>query len=477
MSLDKIEQQQGGRPNWQEIAERNGILAYVTDSNGRVNKTSYKKGIEKYIEDHPDVEFDTPTLGETQALGLQPFLLSNLPRFYLLPAITDYSDEIDRRSSNTFFRRLMAELSDQLLQGDPRFQEVKDALNTINSLLNDSVDNDSERLPARGQTEIELKELIAEMMPSVRSVNLQVNVGDVGEIFSRGVSLSVDDGVPTDVVEKGHGLQRSVVFSLLRRLIDFDVSRTGDTRSSIILAIEEPELYIHPHTQRLIYNVIKSFSERKDEEGISQYQVIYTTHSPSFIDIAEYENIAVAQKKNAEEGTIVFQSDSGVLGSADERATFKLLTSFSLTHNHAFFAKHVVVVEGVQDEIAFIATLRKLGYVKEIPEEIGIEVLVTNGKQEIPKFLKILNAFKIPYSLLLEMDGKDEGERENAKLLDLSKGSIVSKVPHTLELLVGAHVDFKDVFYAKTFFGAPESVNEETQRIFGALVPDYLRPN
>jgi predicted ATP-dependent endonuclease of OLD family len=475
LSLGKIEEKLGARPRWREIAEENGILEYVTDANGNVNKTSYKKGIERYIQDNPEIEFETPTLGETQALGLQTALLSNLPKFYLLPAITDYSDEIDKRSSNTFFRRLMAELSDQLLSADPRFQEVKDALSKIDALLNPKTDSELPRLPGLGKTEAELKTLIAEMMPSVRSVNLQVNIGDVGEIFSRGVSLSIDDGVDTDVLEKGHGLQRSVVFSLLRRLIDFDVARNTGTNQSIILGIEEPELYIHPHTQRLIYNVIKKFSERKDELGVAQSQVVYTTHSPAFIDIAEYERIAVAQKGSVEEGTRIFQTGSGVLGSADERATFKLLTSFSLVHNYAFFAKHVVVVEGPQDEIAFIATLRKLEYVNELPEEIGIEVLVTNGKQDIPKFLKVLNAFEIPYSLLLEMDGKGEEARDNAQLIQLAEDNIVSKIPDNLETLVGAHTHFKDIFYAKTFFGAPESVNEDAQRVFGALVPDHLK--
>ena len=62
-----------------------------------MNKTSYKSGLERYLAEN-DVQYDEPQLGETQALGIPQNLLSALPELYLLPAITDYSDEIDRRS-------------------------------------------------------------------------------------------------------------------------------------------------------------------------------------------------------------------------------------------------------------------------------------------------------------------------------------------------------------------------------------------
>jgi hypothetical protein len=51
------------------VAEEHGIIDYVKDSNGRVTKTSYAKGIERLTLERDDIEYDEPVPGETQALG------------------------------------------------------------------------------------------------------------------------------------------------------------------------------------------------------------------------------------------------------------------------------------------------------------------------------------------------------------------------------------------------------------------------
>jgi len=124
--LNGVVMEKGDRPKWKEIAEEHGLMDFVKDVKGAVNRQSYEAGTTKYPDLHPEVEFVEPSLGETQALGLQPVLLDFLPSFHLLPAITDYSDEIDKRATNTNFRRLMSDLSERILQADPRYQEITD---------------------------------------------------------------------------------------------------------------------------------------------------------------------------------------------------------------------------------------------------------------------------------------------------------------------------------------------------------------
>lgn len=135
LSVSKIEATHGSRPKWQQIAEEAGITEYVRDDTGKINKTTYKKGIERYLQEN-NAEYDEPVLGETQALGIPQNLLAGLPKFYLLPAITDYSDEVDRRSSTTVFRRLMSDLADRVMRADPRYQELDEALSKVRALLN-----------------------------------------------------------------------------------------------------------------------------------------------------------------------------------------------------------------------------------------------------------------------------------------------------------------------------------------------------
>jgi len=469
-SLKKIETE-AGKPNWQKLAEEGGFLDLAKTEDGKVNKTSFKAGLEHFLLEN-EVEYEEPVLGETQALGIPQNLLSALPVFYLLPAITDYSNEIDRRSTSTVFRRLMADLSERLLRLDPRYQEIDDALKKVRALLNVSEEAGApSRLVALGDVETKLRDTVKGLMPSVKAVSLNIEVEEPKDIFAKGVSIRIDDGVVTDVLDKGHGLQRSLVFALLQMLIKSSRGEGDEEARSILLAIEEPELYIHPHSQRLIFGVLKEFAGANDDEVKAHDQVLYTTHSPAFIEIGNYERVAVLRKPDHLIGTIVRQCEAGILGSKAEKKGFKLLTSFGLKHNELFFARDAILVEGPEDEVGVIATARKLGRIKELPDEIGLSIVVTDGKGDVAKFQKVLNAFGFTYGVLVELDGKPETDKQTAPILENLNGNRIAMVPNRVEdfLNVGRHFD--DQRHAKEFFSNPDNINAEMEALVAALLP------
>ena len=192
LSIGKIEEEQGARPKWEDIVVSRALPEYFRNPEGKVNKTSYKSGLERYLAEN-DVQYDEPQLGETQALGIPQNLLSALPELYLLPAITDYSDEIDRRSSSTVFRRLMADLSDRIMSADPRHVELEEALSQVRGLLNRvNEEGAPERLEALGLVEASLRDVMKKLMPSVSSISLEVQIDAAKDIFSRGVTIRVE---------------------------------------------------------------------------------------------------------------------------------------------------------------------------------------------------------------------------------------------------------------------------------------------
>jgi putative ATP-dependent endonuclease of the OLD family len=475
LSVEKVVEQEGARPKWAEIAEKFGILEYVKTPEGKVDKKSYEQGVGKILVEREDIEYDEPKLADAKALGFQQNLLRLLPEFYLLPAITDYSDEIDKRSSSTVFRRLMGQLSDRILKADPRYQELEGALRTIKNLLNPAVgaagaEQGQLRMPSLAAVENQLRELIARLMPSVKHVQVEVAITETQDLFSSGVALQVDDGVLTDVLDKGHGLQRSVVFGLLQMLIKNSRNEQKDQGQQgaqvtrpILLAIEEPELYIHPQSQRLIYHVLEEFGSGQLADGNANDQVIYSTHSPAFLSVSDYERVAIVRKTDAAVGSKVLQCDAGVLGDVHEKKAFKLLNSFDLRHNQLFFAQRVVLVEGEQDDICIVATGRKLGLFKEFPEEVGFSIIVTGNKEEIPKFQKVLNAFGVNYATLLEMDGKPEDEGKNAEILALAGGNRVVQLPKTMEDAAGLANHFKDTHQCVQYFLDPARITAELE--------------
>ena len=425
-----------------------------------------------------------PDISETQALGLSAVAVSNLPRFYLLKAVTDYSNEIDRRSSSTTFRRLMADLSDRILKKDENYNKINKALNTITALLNEmeeeyeDEDGKIERLGAMAVVEEKIKSLLSNLIPGVERVRLKVLMEDIQSIFSRGVELSIDDGVETDVLMKGHGLQRCVVFTLLQTLIFNERNQLveGETPNEfpLILAIEEPELYIHPQIRKLFYDVLIDFSQTD--------QVLYTTHSTHFIDVHEYHNISLVQKCSLN-GTQIQCSDNSAFEGLleDERKMFKGLARFNSEINELFFARNVLLVEGPEDKMAVTETLRKQEKIKYRTEEINISIVVAGGKPAMPFIIRVLNSFRINYVVLCDSDiemgmnpnAKAVKEKENQAIAELTKSGKIVIFPFKLEATVGKPGHFKDQYEAFQFFSDLNNINANLEGIVNSVVEKF----
>jgi len=466
LSIDAIIEKEGQRPKWKDIVNNNNLPEYFIE-NEKCNKTIYARALERYLEEN-EVDFEEPDLSKTHALGLQSKVIASLPAFYLLPAITDYSDEIDKRQKSSTFRKLMGELSERILKNDPRIGEVNEALIKIHSLLNDITgDGSGKRLDALGKIEEQIGALLKELMPSVSSIKLAVRVDELKDLFSGGVALSVDDGVETDVLAKGHGLQRCIVFSLLRTLIDTErlSEEEQGSKRSIILGIEEPELYIHPQLCKLFYDVMRAFGDTD--------QIIYTTHSPIFIDAYNYQEVGIVRKPNVEEGTQIRTAPTGIFDDLDDRKVFKGLARFNPAVNELFFAKSVLIVEGPEDLIAITETLKKLGIIRVRIEELECTVLVAGGKQAIPFFQRVMNAFDLQYKVLHDIDiidGMSRNDREtnqktNDLIRELAGDREVHTFPHKLETTVGVDGHLRDQYKATQYFSDANNITSEIEEI------------
>ena len=63
----------------------------------------------------------------------------------------------------------------------------------------------------------------------------------------------------------------------------------------ILFIIEEPELYQHPNSIRLIKKILQDLTQESDD-SIFQFQIICSSHSPYLIDIQEAEAIKIVKK-------------------------------------------------------------------------------------------------------------------------------------------------------------------------------------
>src|SRR5690606_35321848 len=85
--------------------------------------------------------------------------------------------------------------------------------------------------------------------------------------------------------ELGLGIQSAIVVGI------FEAFRQMGTQCGT-LALEEPEMYLHPQAQRYFYRLL---CEMADE---NQCQVIYSTHSPIFADVSRFEGLRLVRRNH-----------------------------------------------------------------------------------------------------------------------------------------------------------------------------------
>ncbi|WP_198026147.1 AAA family ATPase [Mesorhizobium sp. LNHC209A00] len=208
--------------------------------------------------------------------------------------------------------------------------------------------------------------------------------------FYKSLSLVVkESGFTTNAAEMGGGMQNAIVLAVLRA---FEETR----RQGAIILIEEPEMFLHPQMQRSLYSAIERLGETN--------QVIYTTHSPHFVSIPDYRNVALVRKKEAV-GTTVVQSHLQATATRLE----KLRQSIDSERGELFFAKRVLVVEGDTEKLVIPAFARRIGVDLDAA---GGTIVEAGGKRALIDFAELAISFGIPTGIIYDRDSKEITNKE-----------------------------------------------------------------
>jgi putative ATP-dependent endonuclease of the OLD family len=262
-----------------------------------------------------------------------------------------------------------------------------------------------------------------------------------------------DDGFGGPVDRQGHGLQRAFIFTLLQHLArtavpEADDAGAGDVSGgssdgpkvvaeapTLILAIEEPELYQHPTKQRHFAEVLRGLSSGTLPGVQGHTQIIFGSHSPMFISMGKADEIRLTRRSACADSALKQCSlqalDLDIVAQKLERGWDKPAGSYSaqtlMPRLHilgaelaeGFFANGVILVEGRSDKAALTATARILGVNFEAA---GIAILSAEGKANLDRPFVIFHELGIPIYLLWDCDQHlPEARRTPATDLALSK--------------------------------------------------------
>jgi len=413
-SIPNIEWLQNDQINGQRISEwwknkdeltvNNHRFADYFSSQAKPTVGDWKEQAQKFINEHNnDIEFIERWIDNPQ--GYANVLKSSLPCFVMVPAVKDVADE-SKGTKSSPFGKLIYSIIDQisLSQRD----QIKTLVNEITNQLNR---NDQEvRIPIITQIEQELKNLLNDIFPDC-DLEIQFETPSFEMLMST-PKIFIDDGLKNSVENKGHGLQRAVIFAILRRYADLVSVNDSGEKKKMIIAIEEPELYMHPQAQRTLRGVFKRIADSGD-------QVIYSTHSSLMVDVAYFDEIIRVENVKARCG-----SEDTNVSNAYQLTMYELVqdlirrypstspsdisirdhysNAYNPRRNEGFFATRIILVEGMTEEYSLPIYADSIGGCSFDP--LGVSVVECGGKCSMDRLYRIFNELHIPCYIIIDYD-------------------------------------------------------------------------
>lgn len=232
----------------------------------------------------------------------------------------------------------------------------------------------------------------------------------------------------------GHGLQRSYMFALLQELNDLN----DELAPTLVMAIEEPEIYQHPPQSKYLSEILQELSEKNS-------QIIVCSHSPLYVPGDDFEKVRIVRGKGKPSSSFVsrltYSELSKVLKEAGgdlikESGTMaKLYPLLNPVINEMFFCNVLILVEGIED-VAYLTTYLMLSGVMGEFRKNGCHIVPVGRKSNMIKPFAMANLLHIPVFTVFDADTHEKNEgnitkhkKDNKILINLAGHKTESEWP------------------------------------------------
>ena len=213
-------------------------------------------------------------------------------------------------------------------------------------------------------------------------------------LFKRNVALRWDEGNlkvyvsrtglegEYTVAAEASGLVN--VISILAAVYDPDIE---------FLLIDEPEVSLHPQLQAYLLREIREACD------LTSKTVVLSTHSQEMVSISRTEDICRYVFFSEGKLPLQMKPEEEVLKSSKLQ---EFLWRMGEVYKIGFFAKKVLLIEGVSDLILCKAISRKLSLAIDVA---GCQIIPVDGKGQVPIVAKLFLALGKEVSILTDLDG------------------------------------------------------------------------
>lgn len=387
---------EGKRPGSQFASD---LVAVFPELQGKVDAKTNQTRARELIHATADAVSDDEKKDQERDLpsGIDNSVRPFLPDPIYIPGVKDLADDIKTKDSANFGRLLgivLDAITPELAEAEEAFSFLKKSLNRT---VNDAGQVKDDRLSAVKEIEATVEKYVQNNFPAVR-LDIRIPPPEIKTILSS-AEVWANDGVPGPMTSKGDGLKRAVTFAILRTYVELkrreSNKETKAASSSYIFLFEEPELFLYPVAQRMLFDALGEIAATN--------HVIVTTHSPmffqpsaasTFVKMQKRTNPAVAAKPFSEALSIDIRD-------LDNKAQFQLITYE--TTNTAFFSKGVVLVEGDSDYLV-LPHLAKTINPEWNADRVGLAFCRVSGKGNVARYRSFFRAFDIQVCVIADLD-------------------------------------------------------------------------
>ena len=231
----------------------------------------------------------------------------------------------------------------------------------------------------------------------------------------------------------------------------------GDKNSKYILLLDEPGLSLHASAQNDLLRFI-------DEKLASEYQVIYTTHSPFMIDSLKLNEVrTVYDTQNPKIGSVV----SDAVEEKDSDTLFPLQAALGYTiAQNLYVSPQNLLVEGISDLVYlnhFSTILKDMG--KEGLSD-DVTIVPVGGADKIATFISLMRGNELSTVCLLDTF-TDQGAEVRLKRMVEQKIIADKKILYYHSIIEQTFADIEDLFSKEEYltlyngaFGASVQISD-----------------
>lgn len=280
-----------------------------------------------------------PTAGQTRLKKISDAYKSLQPSFEFFRADSSLSDSdtsVQKYFKDRASRLLKEQVNTDYIEESIR-TNIKNSLQTITDKINSVLDEDEQ-------------------------VDAQVDF-DWSKLISTVFKCKKDDStVPLSA--RGDGFRRITMMSY------FEMLAQEKHQDNMIFGFEEPETFLHPETQKLLYNKLKAMKE-------NGYQVLITTHSPNIVAETDIADIIYVQRKGHDY----------TISQGDFTPSATIVRDLGIKENDSLLrlldnTKCMFLLEGPDDVSAFTYVAhqyKQAGKIEKDFEELGVLLIPVGG--------------------------------------------------------------------------------------------------